>query len=222
MSTDVMSTELSPIESSSESPDGASSDFSSPITHAKIVMSTKRLHNILSLNSTEFDAFMAQACYKTLKKLQKASSKDDKWKEKNLSINRVLRTRIKEGYKITRRKPGSGQRVEITKTYIDSAMNRKLNRVGQNYTTVSYENPEYIETLPREKTKKRRRSNNLKKNCWIEAVCEAKLQLNAPSWVVIRKVVDNPCDEQQILGHKVYTTAMEILSEKKKTPSSST
>ena len=174
------------------------------------------LRKVISMEKKEFAKFVEEAKFSSLVRLRKALLGLDDEKKKAKVVEKRLREQIDEGYTVKRRKPGSGERVEETRVYKDSAQNRELDRVGREYKVVMYRDPEYIEVAPRLPKKPRRRSvENPKKNCWLESVAEAKVQIGAPKWVVIRKDVKNPEDPSEVMGHRLYTKAMEILQTKR-------
>ena len=167
------------------------------------------------METKDFKKYLEEAKFNSLLKLRKTLLNFEEQKKKTKLVEKRLRERIQEGYTIRRRKAGSGERVEVTKVYKDSPNNQRLNRVGQEYKTVVYRNSDFEEVVPRIPKRPKRRANNSQKNCWLESVAEAKAKLNAPKWVVIRKELKNPEDPAEVMGHRVYTSAMEILCAKK-------
>jgi hypothetical protein len=138
-------------------------------------------------------------------------------KKKLLAVEKTLRTMISEGMKVSRRKAGTGTRTEVEHEYKDTIANRKLNRVGQKYKRVVYEDYETEERDAVLRRRKRKRDPDAPKktNLWIESVQIAKQELNAPKWIVIRKEVKDPDSEDQKLAVKIYNRAMELMRKKK-------
>lgn len=137
--------------------------------------------------------------------------------KKLLAVEKTLRNMISEGMKVRRRKSGTGTRKEIEHEYKDTVSNRKLNRVGQKYIRVIYEDYETEERDAVLRRRKRKRDPNAPKrtNLWIESVQIAKKELNAPAWIVIRKEAKDPENEEQKLAVKIYSRAMELMKQKK-------
>lgn len=141
-------------------------------------------------------------------------------RKKILFVQRKMNDLVKESGAAQRRVPGTGERVEEVVEYKDTPENRKRGRVGQTYTRIVYKDAKFEE-------RKQRRPRRLKlqtlepevegftkpvrRNFWIEAMEIAKSELGAQSFVVVRKEVTDPNDEEQVFGHKVYTRAAEIL-----------
>ena len=131
-------------------------------------------------------------------------------------VEAAMQVILDEGASISRRVPNTGVREEIEAVYKDTVSNKKLNRVGQTYKKVVYTNSEYEETK-RFKMRRRRRNVNanpdkpVHKNLWIDSIGLAKAELNTPKLVIVRKVVNDPTSESQVLGNKVYTRAKEIM-----------
>lgn len=113
------------------------------------------------------------------------------------------------------RKPGTGTKVEEEAVYADNKANREAGRVGQTYKKVSYTDAEYEERPLKMRRIRRVKPEGEEKpkrtNLWIEAIKQAKTELNAPKFVIIRSEVKDPNDEAQVLGNKVYQRAREIL-----------
>ena len=118
-----------------------------------------------------------------------------------------------------RRKQGTGKRVVVKRKYCDNKNNRLLNRVGQEYESVTYEDCEIEEVPVKLRRRKRRRKTpeggEKRVNLWIESVKKAKAELDAPKWCVIRSQVNDPGDPAQLKGVEVYNRAMEIMKEAK-------
>lgn len=134
-------------------------------------------------------------------------------------VETQMQERIKNGVETKRRKPNTGERIVETLVYKDTETNRKLNRVGQTYEKVRYEGAEY-ETIRKTSMRRRKRKRNSgedgeqrpkRENRWIACVVEAKRELGAPSFVIVRKEVTDPNSEQQQLEHKVYLKAKELM-----------
>lgn len=139
------------------------------------------------------------------------------------TVEKAMRLHIDSGLKKKRRKPGTGTRVEVKKVYQDNKNNRALNRVGQEFITYKWVDAETEEVPVKLRRRKRRRpqdpdeAGEKRVNLWIESVNEAKKELGAPKWCIIRK---NPKDPDNVtpeeeLSCKLYARAMEILAKKK-------
>jgi hypothetical protein len=136
-------------------------------------------------------------------------------------VNRRMQEILKNGGIKTRtRKEGTGERVEKTFTYSDSPSNRKLNRAGVEYKKWVWEGAEYVEVdrkirkrrIKREKTED---EPPKKKNMWIEAVQRAKVEFEAPAFLIVRREAKDPEDPIQQIGVRVYKRALEIMVELK-------
>lgn len=127
-----------------------------------------------------------------------------------------------------KRVPGTGRRVVTQFKYKDTADNRKAGRVGQTYERVTYEDAEYTDytqkKMRRLKLKRKREVDEdgnpiepkkKRNNFWIDAMKEAKEQLDAPKMLLPRKTVSDPDDADQVLGNKVYLLAVELNKKKK-------
>jgi hypothetical protein len=131
-----------------------------------------------------------------------------------------MREILDSGYVVKKRTQGTGSRIEEEKEYKDTPSNRALGRVGLKYRSVRFENPDYHFIAPKLRRKRKVRSEeekkNAKTNLWIASVGQAKLELDAPKWVVIRReaLVSGGAGDDDI-GVKVYKRAMEIMNEKK-------
>ena len=136
-------------------------------------------------------------------------------------IESLMRECVKNGEKVKRRKSGTGEKKEIELEYKDTPSNRKLNRVGQKYKKIVYEGAE-IEETPRRMLKRRRITTSTgeepspkRTNRWIKAVQQAKNELQAPSFLIIRREAKNPDDTNEALSVKVYQRAVEIMNAEK-------
>ena len=147
-----------------------------------------------------------------------------------LAAGGVLKTR--------RRKEGTGELQEQELEYKDTPTNRKLDRVGKTYKRVYYKDAEYEEVQRRVRRRKIRRKDDddagadgdaednggkakkqkdkTKKkrstNLWIDSVAQAKKELDAPRFLIVRREAPDPSNEVQVLGAKVYKRAMEIMA----------
>ena len=148
--------------------------------------------------------------------MRKELLKNEEYKKKLQLTEKRMRDIIDSGYVVKKRRHGTGKRVEVEKEYKDTPSNRALNRVCQKYTVVTYENPEFQDVVPKLRRKRKVRTEeekkNMKSNLWIESVSQAKTELGAPKWVVIRREAKDDSDD---IGVKVYKRAMEIMNEKK-------
>ena len=141
-------------------------------------------------------------------------------------VNRRLQQLAKNGdLKTRRRKEGTGKRVEKTFVYNDTPSNRKLERVGKEYKKWVWEDAEYEEIerkIRRRRAKKRTAEEGLdepekkkRRNLWIEAITQAKTELKAPAFLIVRREVKDPNDKTQKMGVKVYERAVQIMAKLK-------
>ena len=141
--------------------------------------------------------------------------------ERLRAINRRIQELLAEGsLKTRRRKPNTGARVERTFKYTDTTTNQKLGRVGKEYKRVVWEDAEY-EEFDRKIRKRRIKKPELAEgeeappkrlNLWIEAVRDAKLEFDAPKFLIVRREATDPNDAVQKIGVKVYKRAIEIMA----------
>lgn len=141
-------------------------------------------------------------------------------RKKILYTQRKMNEAVENANAGKRRVPGTGERIEEVVEYKDTPENRKRNRVGQTYTRVTYKDAEYEERTQRRPRRIRIKTTEpevegftkpVRRNFWIEAMEIAKSELGAQSFIVVRKEVTDPNDEDQVFGHKVYLRAAEIL-----------
>ena len=139
-------------------------------------------------------------------------------------VERLRANKMEEGVVVRKRKPGTGTRVVEKVPYRDTKANREKGLTpDKTYDRVVYKDAEYIEykqtNMRRARPKKRKSQSDDKKgkkrNFWIEAMQRAKQELGAPAFVIVRKTVSDPKDEDQILGHRVHKRAQEIKEELK-------
>lgn len=138
-------------------------------------------------------------------------------------VEKRMRERIDKGdTEVKRRKSGTGKKVVKQLVYKDTPHNRKLERVGQTYEKVVYEDAEFEPKVRKMRRRKRpvflageeeaaRRVKAQKNNKWIRAVSQAKEELGAPGFIIIRKEPKDPQDADQVLGSKVYARATELM-----------
>lgn len=133
-------------------------------------------------------------------------------------VDSMLRERVAAGVTVRRRKPGSGTKTEVQLVYKDTPGNRKLGRVGQSYTKVLYENAEVEDVQRRLRRRKRAAATGTRQgNSWIRAVMQAKAELGAPGFLIIRKQAPEApaggaADPAAELGARVYARAKEIMA----------
>lgn len=148
----------------------------------------------------------------TLAKSERAASKKAKM------VDSMLRERVAAGVTVRRRKPGSGTKTEVQLVYQDTPGNRKLGRVGQSYTKVVYKDAEVEDVQRRLRRRKRAASAGTRQgNSWIRAVMQAKAELGAPGFLIIRKQAPEPLADGAVdpiaeLGARVYARAKEIMA----------
>lgn len=144
------------------------------------------------------------------------------------NIQNRMKEMISEGVTGGRKRvPGTGKKVVTKVTYKDTPENRKAGRVGQTYDKVTYEGAEYTDHVQKKMRKlklKRKRVDQdgnpiepapKRRNFWIEAMAEAKKELQAPPMVIPRKTVEDESDPAQVMGFKVYRLAVKLNKEKK-------
>lgn len=170
---------------------------------------------VLSLEFKEFKTRISDSSYKGLDRYRRILAKaDDETAQKKLKlVEKLMRAMIKSGDATLRRRvPGSGTRKEVERQYNDSARNRALDRVGKKYTTIVYEDPEYVEVQAKMRRRKRKREEGEERprNIWIEAVTQARKQLKVEGFVCVRKEPKDPDSKADVLGAKVYARACEI------------
>lgn len=166
----------------------------------------------------EFKAVLATADIKQVLRLRKyspaeAAEADEDMKKKTSLVEKRLKELIAAGQLPQKRVPGTGERVETKKVYADTEENRQKGRVGKEYTTVKYLNSEFAAFKPRLKKKASNPANSSapRRNLWLESVSEAKQQIAAPRFVVIRR--EGSDDDP---GVQIYKLAISIMAEKKK------
>lgn len=132
---------------------------------------------------------------------------------------------LEDGKTTRRRRPGTGERVVVKVQYRDTPDNRRKGRVGKTYERVEYKDAEWVDhkqtTMRKMKVKPTEPEIDgftppVRRDLWIEAVAEANTAVmagleNPPKFVPIRKEVKDPSDEKQVLGHKLYLKACEIM-----------
>jgi hypothetical protein len=127
----------------------------------------------------------------------------------------LMKEMVETGATVKRRKAGTGAKKEITLEYKDTAINRKLGRVGTAYTKTVYADAEVEEVKRKLRRQKRvvdpanRRGGNL----WIRSVVRAKEELGAPGFLIIRKTAPEGAADD--LGVRVYNRARELMAEAK-------
>ena len=138
-------------------------------------------------------------------------------------VEKRMRKKIESGDDtVQRRKSGTGKKVVKQFTYKDTPHNRKLERVGQTYEKAVYEDAEFEPKSRKFRRRKRplflageeaaeRRVKAQKNNKWIRAVSQAKEELGAPGFIIIRKEPRDPSDPDQVMGSKVYARATELM-----------
>lgn len=141
-------------------------------------------------------------------------------RKKIVFVQRKMTELVKEAGATQRRVPGTGERIEEQVEYKDTPENRKRGRVGQTYTRVTYKDAQFEEHKQRRPRRLKLKTiepevegftKPVRRNFWIEAMEIAKSELGAQSFVVVRKEVTDPNNEEQVFGHKVYLRAAEIL-----------
>lgn len=180
--------------------------------------------NAAKLESMKFGEFTAYITanpkrYGTLSRYRKilASSALGRNERKKLSfIEKEMEVILAKGLETKRRKPGTGTRVVVKKVYGNTPANIRKGLVGKEYEKVEYHDAE-VETRVRTRMRRRKRQMRANsdgtghRNAWITAVAEAKKELGTKNFVIVRKEVLDPEDEDQVLGHKVYLRAKEIM-----------
>lgn len=140
-------------------------------------------------------------------------------------VQNLMSACLEEGNTTRRRRPGTGQRVVVQVEYRDTPDNRRKGRVGKTYERVEYKDAEWIDHKQTTMRKMKVKSTEpeiegftapVRRNLWIEAVAEANEVVmagleNPPKFVPVRKEVKDPSDEKQVLGHKLYLKACEIM-----------
>lgn len=126
---------------------------------------------------------------------------------------------IAAGLTTKRRRPGTGTRVVEKLVYQDTPGNRRLNRVGQEYERVIYQDAVWDDLQRSQKRRRRRAARGTdgapRRNLWIDAVQQAKAELGAPKFVIVRKEAKDAEDEAQKVGVAVYNRAVEIMAASK-------
>lgn len=139
------------------------------------------------------------------------------------AVEKAMRVAIDNGQTVKRRKVGSGVRKVVKRTYCDNKNNRLKKRVGQEFEQVVWEDCEFEEVPVKLRRRKRIRkpseAGEKRTNLWIDSVKQAKAELDAPAWCVIRRQVNDPGDAAQLKGVEVYNRAMEIMKAKKEAQS---
>lgn len=135
---------------------------------------------------------------------------------------RIIEKRMRDSDdKQTRRKAGTGKKVTVKATYKDTPSNRKLGRVGQEYERVVYEDAEVEECVRKVRRRKRpaflrgEEDKPKRGNRWIRAVEQAKQELGAPGFVILRREPKDRDDPDQVMGARVYARAVEVMQEMK-------
>lgn len=147
--------------------------------------------------------------YNTLNRYRKQFEEDA---DRQKVLHQHLRKLSKDGaFQIKRRVAGTGTRKEVEEVYKDTLQNRKMDRVGQKYTRVIWENAEYEEAQRKIRKRKRISSDGSsagkkRRNAWLEAVGKAKEELEAPRMTKPKKEGD-----PQSLECKVYARAIELM-----------
>lgn len=215
-SEDIIKVEQNIDKPESENIDSVSKSNVRGITNSKLLsMDIKSFRSHLR-KSPKYSTLMRYR--RNLSNIDETDEEKDKLNNKKLlAVEKLLRSMINDGVKISRRKPGSGVRKEVEYEYKDTLSNRKLNRVGEKYTRVVYEDYETEEkdAVLRRRKRKRNSDKPKKTNLWIESVQIAKQELNAPKWIVIRKEVKDENSDEQKLAVKIYNRAMELMKSKK-------
>jgi hypothetical protein len=159
--------------------------------------------------------------YNTLNRYRKLLAADPapRNRTKLRQVEKLMQALLAEGVSTRRRKSGTGERVEVQLVYRDTASNRKLERVGQAYSKVVYQGAEFEDntrgTMRRRRRQPREDGAPKKANTWIESIAEAKAQLGLPAFVIVRKVVGDAADADQVQGHQLYVRASELMAGKK-------
>lgn len=131
-------------------------------------------------------------------------------------VEKEMKTILGQGLETKRRKPGTGTRVVIKKIYSNTPANVRKGLAGKEYEKVVYENAE-METRVRTRMRRRKREPRAgsdkpaRRNAWIMAVEAAKKELDTKNFIIVRKEVRDPEDEDQVLGNKVYMRAKELM-----------
>ena len=185
---------------------------------------TKVVFDILTAKYADFKSFIdaTPKKYNTLNRYRTILTPDmsANGRRKLKTIEEMMQVIIDVGHTTQRRVANTGTRETIELVYKDTVSNQKLNRVGQKYTKVVYTGATF-EDSKRLKMRRRRRNTNAnpdvphRTNLWIEAIGKAKVELETPKLVIVRKVVSDPTNEKQIIGHKVYLRAKEIIAASK-------
>ena len=153
------------------------------------------------------------------KRLQTGDSDSEVDMKKIKAVEKAMKVAIENGHSVKRRKPGTGKRTVVKRTYCDNKNNRLKKRVGQEFEQVVWEDCEIEEVPVKLRRRKRRRKadegGEKRTNLWIESVQQAKAELKAPAWCVLRREVNDPGDASQAVGVEVYNRAMEIMKAKK-------
>jgi hypothetical protein len=139
-------------------------------------------------------------------------------RKKLQTVEKLMRLRVKDGVLVRRRKPGTGSKAEVEVEYKDTQTNRKAGRVGLKYTKIVYQDGEVEESA--RKMRKRKRSTKdedgtpvpKRSNLWIQAVQQAKAELGAPAFLIIRREAKDPANELDVIGVKVYEKARENMA----------
>jgi hypothetical protein len=178
----------------------------------------KKTRKYVDLDDGKFKEYVKGASYPNLVKLRKELRANEDLKSRLQRTEKRMREILESGYVVKKRTQGTGSRIEEEKEYKDTPSNRALGRVGLKYRSVRFENPEFHFIAPKLRRKRKVRSEeekkNAKTNLWIASVGQAKLELDAPKWVVIRREAPVGAADDDI-GVKVYKRAMEIMIEKK-------
>jgi hypothetical protein len=178
----------------------------------------KKTRKYVNLDDDNFKKYVKEASYPNLVKLRKELLANEELKNRLQRTEKRMREILDSGYVVKKRMQGTGSRIEQEKEYKDTPSNRALGRVGLTYKSVRFENPDYHFIAPKLRRKRKVRSEeekkNAKTNLWIASVGQAKLELDAPKWVVIRReALDSGAADD--IGVRVYKRAMEIMNEKK-------
>lgn len=200
-----------------------------PVSETKLKRGLK-VSKVMEMDIKTFRAYIrSNPPFSAMKNYRKALNKailEEDETELNLkkikTLEKAMRIQIDNGITRKRRKAGTGTRVAVTNVYKDNKNNRLLDRVGKEFTTYKWVDAEVEEVPVKLRRRKRRRKDTdeageKRVNLWIESVDQAKKELDAPKWCIIRKAPKNPenITPEDEISCKVYARAIEILAEKK-------
>lgn len=185
-------------------------------------MNSEKINNMRYANFTSYldespKKYATLSRYRKILSVEPNKTKLNRRKLKH--VESLMKVILDNGLITTRRKSGTGERKEINLIYKDTPVNKRLGRVGNSYTKVVIEGGDVTEhTRTKMRRRKRRQRDvqaNGKRNAWIEAIEQAKQELNAPKFIIIRKEVKDESDPNQVLGHEIYKRAIILKDERK-------